>query len=161
MAGPEEAILLLGGNMGEVRDTFARAIGLIEARIGPVRSSSRDHWTEPWGFADTRLFLNRALLVPTALPADAVLDQCLAIERELGRVRRPGGGYGPRTIDIDILFFGASVIHRPGLTLPHPRVHERLFALGPAADIAPDLLHPVLGRTVLDLLNDRLQASRA
>jgi 2-amino-4-hydroxy-6-hydroxymethyldihydropteridine diphosphokinase len=154
-----EMLLLLGGDRGDLPATFVRAGALIAGRIGPVVAQSRDHWTEPWGFTDDRLFLNRALLVASDRDPQEVMREALRIERELGRERTPGGGYGPRTIDIDILFIGGAVIDTPELVVPHPRVHQRAFALGPAADLAPDLVHPTLRRTVLDLLNDVLQAA--
>ncbi len=152
-----EVLLLLGGNIGDVRTTLSKAEENIASRIGPVLSRSRDHWTEPWGFEDDRLFLNRALLVESAHDPMRLMEECLAIERELGRTRDGALGYSARTIDIDILFIGDRVITDPGLTVPHPRVQDRAFALGPAADIAPDLVHPVLRRSVLELLNDVLQ----
>lgn len=148
-----EITLLLGANRGEPLATFARATALIEERIGQVRAASRDHWTEPWGFADEQLFLNRALLVDSDQPPGVVMEKALVIETELGRQRIPGSGYISRVIDLDILFIDGQVIDQPGLTVPHPRVHERAFALAPAADIVPALVHPVLQRTVLDLLD--------
>jgi 2-amino-4-hydroxy-6-hydroxymethyldihydropteridine diphosphokinase len=150
-----EVIVLLGGNVGDPCAILASATVRIVERIGPVLAQSRDHWTEPWGFQDDRLFLNRAIIVDTGSSPEAVLDNLLAIERELGRKRLSKVRYAPRTIDLDILFIGELMVDLPQLVVPHPRVHERAFALGPAADIAPSLVHPVLGRTVLDLLNDR------
>lgn len=149
-----EVMLLLGGNVGEVAATQERAIAMINERIGPVLARSRPHRTEPWGFSDPRPFLNRAVLVRTDRAPRAVLDLCLAIEGELGRTRDPSARYAPRTIDIDILWIGGLVVSEPGLTVPHPRIHERAFALGPAADVAPGWRHPRLGRTVLQLLDD-------
>lgn len=148
-----EITLLLGANRGEPRATFLRAIALIEERIGKVLAASRDHWTAPWGFQDDQLFLNRALLVGSDQPPGVVMERALEIETGLGRVRTPGSGYTSRIIDLDILFIDAQVIEQPGLTVPHPRVHERAFALAPAADIVPALVHPVLQRNVLDLLD--------
>jgi 2-amino-4-hydroxy-6-hydroxymethyldihydropteridine diphosphokinase len=140
--------------MGDPRGTFALAEARIGERIGPILARSRDHWTMPWGFTDDRLFLNRALLVRTRLTPKAVMEQALAIEQEGGRVRTPGSGYAARTLDIDLLLAEDQVIDEPGLTVPHPRLHQRYFALAPLADIVPLHLHPVLHRTVLDLLND-------
>lgn len=152
-----EFTMLLGANRGDPHATFARATTLIEDRIGPILASSRDHWTAPWGFDDNRLFLNRALLVESRKEPREVMDKLLAIEVELGRVRQEGIRYTSRTIDIDILFVGNQTLDYPDLQVPHPRVHERAFALGPAADIVPELVHPVLHRTVLDLLNKVLR----
>ncbi|MCC6840852.1 MAG: 2-amino-4-hydroxy-6-hydroxymethyldihydropteridine diphosphokinase [Flavobacteriales bacterium] len=148
-----EFTLLLGADLGEPPATFARATSLIAERIGPVTAASRDHWTEPWGFRSEHPFLNRALLVESAMDPALVMRELLRIETELGRVRTTGGGYAPRTLDVDILFIGGTVLDQPGLTVPHPRVHLRTFALGPAADLVPELIHPLLGRTVLELLN--------
>lgn len=152
-----EFTILLGANREDPHATFARATTLIEDRIGRVLASSRDHWTEPWGFQDSRLFLNRAIQVESSISSEKVMRKLLSIEQELGRVRPADGHYTSRIIDLDILFIGEQVIDRPDLTVPHPRVHERTFALAPAADIIPDHVHPLLHRSVLDLLNIALQ----
>jgi 2-amino-4-hydroxy-6-hydroxymethyldihydropteridine diphosphokinase len=154
MAGMEEAMLLLGSDRGDPVALCARAEGLIAERVGTVVARSRDHWTEPWGFTDPELFLNRALVVATELPPAALMARLLAIETLLGRVRAAGEGPAPRTIDIDILWMGHRVVQGGIATLPHPRLHQRAFALGPAADLAPDWRHPLLGRTVLEMLDD-------
>lgn len=153
-----DAVILMGGNLGDLENTFDKATAAIGQRVGKVLSQSRDHWTEPWGFEDDRPFLNKALLVHTPLRPLEVLQRLLVIEAELGRQRSPGSGYVARTIDLDILFYGDSVMDIPGLSLPHPQVALRTFALGPAADIVPDLIHPALKRSVMDLLNDLLKA---
>ena len=154
-----EVLLLLGGNMGDVRVTLDQAEARITERVGAVRARSREHWTAPWGFRDHRLFLNRALLVDTHLAPEELLQRTLAIERELGRVRETGVGYAARPIDIDLLLWGQQVISLQDLHVPHPRMHERSFALAPAADVAPDWSHPLLHRTVLNLLNDVLRSA--
>lgn len=154
MAVALETVLLLGGNLGDLLATFVKAEALINERLGTVLARSRDHWTEPWGFTDERLFLNRALLVRSDLNPTALLEGVLRIERELGRIRDPAVRYSARTIDIDILLIGDRVIDLPQLQVPHPRMHERAFALSPAADITPNWVHPLLHRTVLKLLND-------
>lgn len=154
MSQGEEALLLLGGNVGQPQQTMARAEALIADRCGTILARSRDNWTEPWGFADNRLFLNRALLVRSAHAPQELMGRLLAIEAELGRTRSEAGRYGPRTIDIDILLIGERILDLPGLQVPHPRLAERAFALEPAADIAPGWRHPLLGRTVLALSDD-------
>ncbi|MCC7502184.1 MAG: 2-amino-4-hydroxy-6-hydroxymethyldihydropteridine diphosphokinase [Flavobacteriales bacterium] len=151
-----DAYLLLGGNEGSPLVALADAEALIGERIGAVRAHSRDHWTEPWGFEDPRLFLNRALCVTTTLAPEALLMEALAIEARLGRKRSEGPRYVSRPIDIDVLFFGDAVLDLPLLKVPHPRLQQRAFALAPLADIAPALVHPFLGRSVLHLLNDLL-----
>jgi len=154
MAEECDVLLLLGGNLGEPPAILTAAEDLLSQHVGRLVSRSRDHWTEPWGFSGAPLFLNRALLMRSALPAASVLAIALEIERELGRVRTTGGGYGSRTIDIDILLYGDEILAAPTLTVPHPRMHERWFALAPSADVAPSWRHPLLGHTVLELLND-------
>ena len=154
-----EALLLLGGNIGDVSATTLRAEEMIGQNVGTVLSRSRDHWTEPWGFHDDRLFLNRALLVRTDLSPHDLLENCLEIERQLGRTRTSGQGYAARTIDIDLLLCGDQVISSSDLLVPHPRMHERAFALAPAADVAPAWSHPILQRPLLTLLNDVLRTA--
>ena len=152
MAGPE-LVLLLGGNTGDPAMELDRAEVLVGERVGEVVARSRDHWTEPWGFSDPRLFQNRALIVETVKPPRDALDECLAIEWLLGRVRPTDGAPVSRNIDIDILLIGDQVIELPGLVVPHPRLHLRRFALAPLADILPLWHHPKLDATALQLLN--------
>lgn len=148
-----EAMLLLGGNVGDPAWTLAEAERLLLPGAGRLLGRSRDHWTPPWGFTDARLFLNRALLVETPMSPEDLLAHCLAVETALGR-QRGAERYGPRTIDIDMLWMDDLVRRTEAPLLPHPRLHERSFALAPAADLRPGHVHPVLERTILDLLND-------
>jgi len=152
MAATYEALLLLGGNIGDPQETLLKAERLIAEHAGRIVSRSRDHWTEPWGFSDERLFLNRALIVATRLDPAELLAVLLRIEAELGRIRTDDERYEARTIDIDILLIQERVVETPTLTVPHPRMHERLFALAPSADIAPGWRHPVFGASVFNLL---------
>ncbi len=140
--------------MGDPPALLGEAERMLGERIGVIQARSRDHWTRPWGFEDDRLFLNRALLVATGSPLEGILEQCLQIERELGRSRQFSQGYEARTLDIDILMQGNVIIGRPGLQVPHPRMHLRQFALAPAADIVPEWVHPMLGQSILRLLTD-------
>lgn len=149
-----DALLLLGGNLGDPCATLTRAAELIGERSGKVVAQSRDHWTEPWGFEAEQLFLNRALLVRSSLSPSDLLITSLRIERQLGRMRGGENGYTSRTIDIDILQIKGVTLSTTLLTLPHPRMHQRWFALAPSADVAPGWRHPLLGRTILELLND-------
>ncbi len=152
MAG-SELVLLLGGNTGDPALELDRAEVLLGERVGKVLARSRDHWTEPWGFNDPRLFLNRALIVGTKKPPTTVLHECLSIEQLLGRVRPTDGAPASRNIDIDILLIGDQVIELPGLVVPHPRLHLRRFALAPLADILPLWVHPTRHLTSLQLLD--------
>ncbi|MBK8339628.1 MAG: 2-amino-4-hydroxy-6-hydroxymethyldihydropteridine diphosphokinase [Flavobacteriales bacterium] len=152
----DEVLLLLGADLGDPKATFARAEELLAQRCGSILARSRDHWTEPWGFAGEHLFLNRAILIATEFEPIALLQEVLAIERELGRVRHAGEGYASRSIDIDLLLWNDRVIALPELKVPHPRLHERAFALAPSADVVPHWRHPLLRATVLQLL-DRMR----
>ena len=109
--------------------------------------------TEPWGFESPNPFLNMAAHFAAALSPEELLDITESIERHLGRLAKstPSSGYSDRPIDIDILFYGASVIETPRLVVPHPRLHERMFVLQPLSEIAPMLLHPVTKETVVQL----------
>lgn len=144
-----EAALGLGGNLGDPVAAFATVLQRLEAHeaVSLVRPSSV-YRTAPWGKLDQPEFLNMAVLVETELSARALLDLCLALEREGGRERRER--WGPRTLDIDILTYGGQTIDEPGLQVPHPRIAERAFVLAPLAEIAPGLM--IGGRSVADLL---------
>lgn len=146
-------VLLLGGDQGDPVEQLALAEAAIGARVGAVVALSRDHWTAAWGFTSDALFLNRALLVRTELEPIQVMEACLAIERSMGRVRSESQGMASRPIDIDILTVGDQVLLSEALTVPHPRLHLRRFALAPLCDIFPLWRHPILDRTALELLN--------
>lgn len=136
----------LGANLGHREATIRRAAAMIgAARLSTLRE------TEPWGYADQPAFLNAAAEVDTELGARGLLDRLLDVERELGREREAGPRYGPRTIDLDLLLYGEETIDEPGLTVPHPRLHERRFALEPLVELDPALVVPGRG-TVEELL---------
>lgn len=139
--------------MGDPQAELNKAQRVIAEKFGGILACSRDHWSEPWGFTDPGLFLNRALVIHTAQPLAEVMGGLLSIEMDLGRIRKGGGTPGPRTIDIDMLSAGDAIMETEELILPHPRLHERRFALAPMADVAPSWLHPILQRTTLQLLN--------
>lgn len=144
------AYLSLGSNTGDRQEMLRAALRLLEspglhvARVSPV------YETEPQDFKDQPWFLNVVAEVQTELFPRQLLARIHRIERQLGR--RRSIPKGPRTIDIDILLYGESVIDSPDLVVPHPRMPERRFVLQPLADLAPDLRHPVLRRTVRELL---------
>jgi 2-amino-4-hydroxy-6-hydroxymethyldihydropteridine diphosphokinase len=141
----------LGANLGEREATIARAV----AELGASRVSTLRE-TEPWGYADQPRFLNGVAELETDEPPRVLLDRLLAVERALGRVRG-GPRYGPRTIDLDLLLYGDVELDEPGLTLPHPRLHERAFVLEPLAELAPALVVP--GRGPVVALLARLQSA--
>ena len=145
------AYIGLGANLGPREVTILRAVDLLAAADGvSVVEVSQLRESDPVGVADQPMFLNGVVAVDTTLGARVLLETLLAIERELGRER--GERWGPRTIDLDLLVFGDEVVDEPGLTVPHPRLAERRFALEPLAELAPDLVVPGLGR-VADALD--------
>jgi 2-amino-4-hydroxy-6-hydroxymethyldihydropteridine diphosphokinase len=146
-----EAFLALGGNLGDVRANFERAIAML-SDDGAVRVTARssDYRTPPWGVTDQPAFINAAIAVTTSLSPHDLLSRALDCERALGRDRSHARRWGPRTIDIDIVAYDDVELHDADLTLPHPRLFERAFVLLPLAEIAPDRL--IAGVRVRDAL---------
>lgn len=144
--------LLLGSNLGDRNLLLQQAIKCIEAEIAPVIKQSAVYETQSWGKADSPDYLNQVILIQTELSAQIILQKILNIEWKIGRVREEK--WGPRLIDIDILFYGDSLIDEPGLQVPHPELHNRRFTLEPLAEIAPGLVHPTLGKNILQLKNE-------
>src|SRR5512143_1931507 len=141
--------LALGSNLGD------RPANLRAAReaLGPevqILAESDIYETPPWGYTEQPAFLNMALKVETALTPRALLKNLKEIEARLGR--EASFRYGPRKIDLDILFYGDLILNDEALVIPHPRLHERAFVLVPLADVAADFIHPVLHQTVKDML---------
>ena len=142
-----EALLALGGNLGEVRATFDRALALLCAGPGlRLAARSSDYATPPWGVEDQPPFVNLAIAVETDLTPQTLLEHVQAVELALGRARTQERRWGPRPIDIDILAYDDIIFDEDGLTLPHPRLFERAFVLVPLAEIAPDRI--IAGRGV-------------
>lgn len=136
---PTFAALSLGGNLGDVRAAFRFALERLAMAEGvAVVATSSVYRTAPWGKLDQPDFLNMAALLRVTLSARALLDLCLAIERDQGRERLEH--WGPRTLDMDVLTYGELTVDEPGLAIPHPRLTERAFVLTPLAEIAPDTL---------------------
>ena len=154
------AALGLGSNLGDRRGHLRRALALLgEAPGVRVAAVSRFLETEPEGGPPgQRRYLNACCVIRTALPPRELLALALEIERRCGRIR--GAKWGPRTLDVDILFYDQLVLEEPGLVIPHPRLAGRAFVLEPLAEVAPDWLHPALGLTVRQL-RERLRGGEA
>jgi 2-amino-4-hydroxy-6-hydroxymethyldihydropteridine diphosphokinase len=134
----------LGANLGDREATMRRAIHLLDRNGIEVVAVSAFRETDPVGYLDQPRFLNAAVALETALSPRELLDHLLAVERELGRTRE-GPRYGPRTIDLDLLLYGDEIVDEPGLSVPHPRLAERRFALEPLEELDPTLVVPGSG----------------
>jgi 2-amino-4-hydroxy-6-hydroxymethyldihydropteridine diphosphokinase len=146
-----DALIALGGNVGDVRASFSRAIVEICARAGATLiARSADYRTPPWGDEAQPDFINACIRIETPLAPLALLDVLQTVETAFGRNRAAGRRWGPRTLDLDLLAYDDLVLHDPRLELPHPRLFERAFVLVPLCDIAPD--RPINGRTPADAL---------
>jgi len=143
---------LIGGNMGDRMANLAMAIKLIEEQIGNIELKSSIYETAAWGNTNQPDFLNQALLVNTNLQAAELMSTLLSIENLMGRIRTIK--LGPRTIDLDIMYFNNEVISTNLITIPHPKLAERKFVLEPLFEIAPNYLHPILNKTNASLLKD-------
>ncbi|KRT15463.1 2-amino-4-hydroxy-6-hydroxymethyldihydropteridine pyrophosphokinase [Pedobacter ginsenosidimutans] len=147
------AYLLLGGNLGNREANLKRAIELVNDKIGNVIAISSLYETAAWGKTNQPAFLNQAVSLQTRLTALEVLERALGIEQELGRVRKDK--WGERLIDIDLILFGNEIINIPDkLQVPHPHMQDRKFVMEPLAEIAPEVVHPVLGETILSICHN-------
>ncbi|WP_244635843.1 2-amino-4-hydroxy-6-hydroxymethyldihydropteridine diphosphokinase [Chthonobacter albigriseus] len=146
MHRPAHAYLSMGGNIGDVRATFEDALALLAERGARVIARSSDYETPPWGKTDQQPFVNACVIVETSLAPHELLDLCLEVEKELGRIRMEK--WGPRVIDIDVLAYEGRVIETPDLIVPHRYMLDRAFVLVPLSEIAPDL--PIGGVTVAE-----------
>jgi 2-amino-4-hydroxy-6-hydroxymethyldihydropteridine diphosphokinase len=144
------AYLLLGSNIGGRAAHLQQAQAELAATAGEIVAFSAFYETAAWGLEDQAAFLNQALAIRTALDAPALLAACLATEQQAGRERQQR--WAARTLDVDILLYGDAIIETPTLTVPHPALPGRRFALTPLAEIAPKLVHPQLGQTISELL---------
>lgn len=146
------AFLLLGSNEGNRSEYLDKARRQVEARCGKVVASSRIYETAAWGNTSQASFLNQVVAVETKLDPHQLLHTILAIETSLGRLRTKK--WASRTLDIDILFYGEHIMDTGELTVPHPAIPERRFTLVPLVEIAPELLHPVLKKSMEILLRE-------
>ncbi len=144
------AYRLIGGNLGDRLANLNNAIQKIELHCGKIISSSTIYETAAWGFTEQPPFFNQALQVETALSATELMQQLLSIELSLGRERLLP--LGPRSIDLDIIYFNNEIIHNDIVSIPHPRMEQRNFVLIPLNEIAPTFLHPVLHISTSSLL---------
>lgn len=144
--------LLLGTNLGDKAGNLANARAALSTDVGKIAAASAIYETGAWGRVDQPSFYNQVVVINTQLDPEKLLEKILTIERELGRVR--DAKWGPRIIDIDILFYDDEVVNTPSLTIPHIGIPDRRFVLEPLNEIAPDLFHPRLHQTVGELLQN-------
>ncbi len=156
-----ECYISLGSNLGERRSFLIKATRLISQRIAKLSAKSFIYESPPWGLyeGETYPYLNAVLLLNTSIPAHDLLDILQAVENDLGRTRSIPNA--PRTIDLDLLYYGEEIIHSARLVVPHPHIAQRRFVLEPLNDINPFFIHPSLGlstRQLLEACTDSKQA---
>ena len=145
----------LGTNLGDREENLKKAIAMIGENIGEIVSISSVYETEPWGFQSENEFLNAVIKVRTELKPPGLLGRILMIEAQIGRLREgEGTGYKSRIIDIDILLYGHEIVNKKSLQIPHPRIPVRKFVLVPLCEISPEMVHPVLKKTMAELLEE-------
>ncbi|GAB4405766.1 MAG: 2-amino-4-hydroxy-6-hydroxymethyldihydropteridine diphosphokinase [Thermodesulfovibrionales bacterium] len=146
------AYIGVGSNLGNREDNCLKAIKLLSDKGITVRKQSSLYETEPWGVKDQPWFINTVIEIETAIEPEELLQMLKEVERDIGRVDTYR--WGPRVIDLDILLYNDLVMDTPHLKIPHPLIHERDFVLRPLSEIAPDKTHPVLKKTIKELLSE-------
>jgi 2-amino-4-hydroxy-6-hydroxymethyldihydropteridine diphosphokinase len=145
-----QVFLSLGGNLGNTQEIFEACYPMIENKVGAILEQSSLYRTAAWGLQDQADFVNQVILVETALMPEAILVAIQSIEKDFGRERRVT--WGPRTLDLDILFVDQQIIQTANLQVPHPHIQNRKFILIPMHEIAADYEHPLLNKSIADLL---------
>ncbi len=147
----EEVYLLLGSNIGDRVANIRLATKIIGWHVGDIQAESAMYETSPWGIIEQPGFINQAIKISTCHNPFTLMNKLQQIEKYISKKFVKKEKYGPRVIDIDILFYGAQIISNVALEVPHPRLYERNFALKPLAEIAPDLIHPINNLTINQL----------
>lgn len=156
------ALLMMGGNLGDREKTMSEALNRLEKQAGKIIKAGAIYKTAPWGSDSNHYFLNRVVEIETNLEPGQLLAVLLGIEKEMGR-QRSGNLNEPRTIDLDILYFGGERIKTKDLEVPHPRMHLRRFVMQPLAEEWPLWVHPVFGKNsleILETLEDKLPVEK-
>ncbi len=147
----------LGTNLGDKEQNLCQAINHIKERIGKIISQSAFYSTPPWGFTSNNTFLNAAILVNSSFSPFEILEISKRIEYEMGRTQKSeNGAYSDRVIDVDLLLYDDLILDTPVLKLPHPLMHQRKFVMEPLVEIAPEIIHPILKRTMSDIYYSEL-----
>jgi 2-amino-4-hydroxy-6-hydroxymethyldihydropteridine diphosphokinase len=146
------AYLLIGGNLGDISQNLQKTIESIEEECGDIISISSVYETAAWGNTDQPSFLNQVIVLNTELHPEELMRRLLGIEEKLGRIRQEK--LGPRTIDLDILLIDDLIIQTNNLTVPHASLHLRKFALIPLAEVGASIVHPLMHKTIIELLTD-------
>ena len=147
-----KSFILLGSNQGQRKQFLQKAIEQLKDRCGTITNESSIYETAAWGQTQQAAFLNKVIVLQTQRTADELMKTLLQIEQELGRIRTEK--YGPRTIDLDILFYDDIIYHSSIVTLPHPAIQDRRFVLIPLAELSPNKVHPVYKKTITTLLKE-------
>jgi 2-amino-4-hydroxy-6-hydroxymethyldihydropteridine diphosphokinase len=146
-----KVFLITGGNIGDRKKNLEVAAALVEKRIGKIIRSSKIYETDAWGITNQSSFYNQVLIVESNFSANKVMQKILKIEKEMGRIRTIKNA--ARIIDIDILFFNNETVNKQNLIIPHPEIANRRFVLVALNELVPEMIHPVLKKSIADLLS--------